>query len=150
MWYHMWQTVHMYITTLSSEWECVCMCLHMCVGLCVCVCVAGGLSDEISVSGSVQDDLGKLHYKGVRFRARGISKAAHVLAVYAFYCFYISLCETWERTSLLYHGENIRIYGFITPGFECVTLLFLWCVHFRGILPLFFHLLMHLCGHFEK
>lgn len=95
------------------------MCWHMCV------CVAGGLSDEISVSGSVQDNLGKSHYKGARFRARGISKASHVLAVCAFYCFYILLRETWERTSLLCHGESIGIYGFITPGFECVTLLFL-------------------------
>jgi len=49
--------------------------------------VAGGLSDEISISGSVQDDLGNSHYKGVCFRARGISNAENVLAVSAFYCF---------------------------------------------------------------
>lgn len=101
------------------------MCWHMCV------CVAGGLSDEISVSGSVQDNLGKSHYKGVCFRARGISKASHVLAVCAFYCFYILLRETWERTSLLCHGESIGTYGFITPGFECVTLLPLMCAFQR-------------------
>lgn len=41
------------------------------------------------------------------------------------------------RRPLLCHGERIGIYGLITPGFEYVTLLFLWCVHFRGILPLF-------------
>lgn len=80
------------------------------LGMGVCVYVAGGLSDEISVSGSVQDNLGKSHYKGVRFRARGISKAVHVLAVCAFYCFYISLCETWERTSAMPWRKNRNIW----------------------------------------
>lgn len=61
---------------------------------CVCVHVAGGLSDEISVFGSVQDDLGNSHYKGICFRARGISNMENVLAVSALYCFYISSCET--------------------------------------------------------
>lgn len=41
------------------------MCWHMCV------CVAGGLSDEISVSGSVQDNLGKSHYKRCTFQSQG-------------------------------------------------------------------------------
>lgn len=99
------------------------------VRMCICARVAGGLSDEISASGSVQDDLGTSCYKGMCFRARGISNADNVLALSAFYRFYITSCETWERSPLLRHRGSVEIYGFLTPGFECVTILLLCCVH---------------------
>lgn len=35
--------------------------ISVCVCACVCMCVVGGLSDEISIAASVQDNLGRPH-----------------------------------------------------------------------------------------
>lgn len=65
--------------------------------------------------------------KGVRFRARGISKAVHVLAVCAFYCFYISLCETWEKTSAMPWRKNRNIWIDYSRFWICYPALSLMC-----------------------